>query len=407
MKKIFITCYGGGHVNLINNILPLFENFEVYVLALTKAIEVIDYSKCKVISIEDIFNLYNESEKVEILSLGKEIITNDLTLSTEDSQFYMGIGMFNLIKEYGVELANVKFSKFGRHCFLQKDSALKILDFFKPDIVISTTSPRFELAMIIEAKKRGLVNIQIDDLTADPSVQFIADEIIVLDSIVKERLNLRLNYKPKIHVLGNIVFSNFIKSVLNINSQKLKEKHTIEGIVVTFAPSKNIKLNDCYERIDLIDDFSFTKEFEIFSDIKKSGYDFTLIVRPHRNEDINIYNNFKNLINFRVIDNKLMNIEEAISVSDIWVTSISTTGFQASLVNKVVVTYTHDLDGKNVVKEYESLPFIYANSLEHLGKKLKHALDIINNKTSTHREELFKNKILNSEIKFKNYFNSL
>ena len=155
MKKIFMTCYGGGHAEIIKEVYKNLINIpdiEITILALTTSKYKFEQER---IPYKVITDYYNKEEDEEIYKLGKEFcIKNniDTSIGEDETYLYHGYPLFEQEKKYGKKKVEEGFKKYGRGIFLPLQFMKKILQLEEPNLVVTTNSPRYEKAALIVAK---------------------------------------------------------------------------------------------------------------------------------------------------------------------------------------------------------------------------------------------------------------
>ena len=244
MKKIFMTCYGGGHAEIIKEVYKNLVNIsgvEITILALTTSKYKFEQEK---IPYKLITDYYNKEEEKFIYELGKSFcISNDIdtSIGEDETYLYHGYALYELEKKYSKEKIKEGFKKFGRAIFLPIQFMERVLKNENPDLVITTNSPRYEKATLIVAKNLDIVSLSIEDLfgveykqlTVDAAFFFknlnyntiYGNYLCILTDEVKKNLNT--DKIDKVFITGNPAFDKTIKYFNNIN------KNVIENNIKT------------------------------------------------------------------------------------------------------------------------------------------------------------------------------
>ena len=408
MKKIFMTCYGGGHAEIIKEVYKNLVNIsgvEITILALTTSKYKFEQEK---IPYKLITDYYNKEEEKFIYELGKSFcISNDIdtSIGEDETYLYHGYALYELEKKYSKEKIKEGFKKFGRAIFLPIQFMERVLKNENPDLVITTNSPRYEKATLIVAKNLDIVSLSIEDLFGVEGVQNTSKELIdffqdkiyekaygdyvcVLSEITKK--NLDFNRINKIFITGNPSFDKALEFFMDNNKKEKTKKESITLCYLSQKHPENILIMK-----NLI---KFTEE-----------KDFNLIVKIHPNEKIEDYlKEIDNKINKRV-EIVSSNLYENILKSDIVITIFSTAALEAAILDKPVVTkkiigipFVADL---GVGLEYENIDQMekkineILNNIGDINKKLKEARDKFRPKKKAGEQikEVVK-KILNDEL---------
>lgn len=334
MKKIFMICYGGGHAEIIKETykeLVKEKNFCIKILALTTA----KYKfEAENISYKTIVDYYDKQRDEPIFLLGKNFCIDkniDTLIGKEETYLYYGYALFELEKKYGKEITNKGFERLGRKIFLPLCFMKKILEHEKPDLVITTNSPRYERAALIAAKNLNIKTLSIEDLfgVEDKSMsteiarffndnlyeEIYGDYVCVMSQ--KAIKNLVKNKVSKVFVTGNPSFDKTLKFFYKNDNQN---KNINEKKVICFLtqnrPEKFLLLEKLIEVIQ-----------------KK---DYFLILKIHPNEKKEEYlNKIKN--NSDKIKIEESELYETILKADIIVTMTSTSSLEAMILDRDVI----------------------------------------------------------------------
>ncbi|HIF9454005.1 TPA: hypothetical protein ACX6SX_003452 [Photobacterium damselae] len=337
-KKIYMVCYGGGHVRIIAPLYrKLIDFYDVKILALTTAGEFLDSLSIPYLTFKDYSELFEEN----VRSYG-EVLINSLSsinkISSENSIYYLGCSFSELVKEHGEEEAYHIFNTKGRVAFLPVDTLFKILSFEKPDIVLTTNAPRAERAALIAARSLGIKSICINDNlwisggAREIVTKGLADTICVLSDSIKVKLSM-INPLVNIEVTGTPVFDELkCKSKYLINKSKeiktilladcdLPETHPLyPGVVADPNLGNRIR-----KQLD-------------FLAVKRS---WNVIFRAHPSQSLE-YSDYKNIIISKQTDSLL----ELLADTDIVVTAISTVGIEGLFCGAGLVSIEGTVYGK-------------------------------------------------------------
>lgn len=125
-----------------------------------------------------------------------------------ESVAYFGLSYYDLIVRHGEEEAAKLFAEKGRHAFLQLTVMERVLDEIRPDMVVTTNSPRSEQAAIEVARKRGITTLSMVDLFGVGHFYPLeADYITVLSERVIEYLEAEKSRPTTTYLItGNPAF---------------------------------------------------------------------------------------------------------------------------------------------------------------------------------------------------------
>ncbi|WP_428260205.1 CDP-glycerol glycerophosphotransferase family protein [Gallibacter sp. Marseille-QA0791] len=314
-KRVFMVSYGGGHANIIRNIyleLSKDSNIEIIYLALTTAPNQLKGRSVKYITVRDAAKLLSDREDVKKLGIlyGEPFHNSQIGVSLEDTIYYYGIGMHDLIQEYGKYIAEEKLERYGRKIFLPVDSMKEIVKSINPDVCVITASPRMEMATGIAADGLGIPVVRINDL---PICEKLSHNCIlcVMNEWAKAYAIEKAGVlEENIRVTGQPVFDEDEVEpewLAEFNKEAAKYKRT----VVFFTENgKNQK-----------------KELDSLYEIAEELKDVLFIVKIHPNQEVESF-----------CDSPQKNVwikkglaKNYLHVADVVITTFSTTGMEAAM----------------------------------------------------------------------------
>ncbi len=382
MNKIFMTCYGGGHAEIIKELYKNLVNIldtEITILALTTSKYKFEQEK---IPYKLITDYYDETKDKDIYELGKQFcIKNniDTSIGAEETYLYHGYALYELEKKYSKEKIKEGFRELGRPIFLPIQFMERVLKSENPNLVITTNSPRYEKATLIAAKNLDITSLSIEDLFGkdDSEVTVVlekffndqlyqkvyGDYVCVLSEITKKNLNHeKIN---KVFVTGN---PSFDKTIEFFRENSKKEKIKKEEITICYLSQKH------HENISIMK--------KLIEFIEKK--DFSLIVKIHPNEKIEDYLKEIDKKENKKVEIVNTDLYENISKSDIVITIFSTAALEAAILDKPIVAKKNisvpfldlgiGLEYENISEIEEIINEILDNK-ENINKKLKEARD--------------------------------
>jgi|6_EtaG_2_1085325.scaffolds.fasta_scaffold01083_3 hypothetical protein len=384
MKLLFVA-YGGGHMRLLHHIIQKVINetdFEVRVLALTTGyLDVKEYYSEEIlkrpINYKDLFN--KDLERIQFY--GNELLKENHNpasgLEEEDSIFYLGMSFNDLALENGEEGAWNLYNEKKRHAFLPKRSMKKIIEHESPDVIITTTSPKCELASLFASKELKIPSIQIIDLFGDNYPIPFADDIIVLNEDVKQKLDSRVGDNSRVHAFGQPVFDYTVSKVEEVDKDVVRERLGIskEKPVLLFSPSRYLIYSNDRSILKELDHHIVNEPvFKIFNELRKK-YDFNVIVRPHPNDRADKFLMYVEENNFiDLYKNEDLSLYESISVSDFVVAYNSTILIESALCGKIAFPHNYDQKEAYHWPELMRSPFVYSSNFKNLKNNLDNVL---------------------------------
>lgn len=384
MKLLFIA-YGGGHMRLLHQIAKKAihdKSFNVKIIGLTTGYEdIVNFYNPKIlkkpISYSSIF-----AEDINFIHEYGSLLLNEnhnpnSGLDIEDSRFYLGMSYYDLVLEYGADKARAIYNQKKRHAFLPKRSMKKILEYESPDLLITTTSPKCELASLIEAKKLEIPTMQIIDLFGDNFPTPFADYIIVMNDDVKNKLDSRVDTKSKVYAYGQPVFDYTIEKVLEINRYEARKKLKLKEneIVILFSPSRYLIYSKDRSIVkELNHDIVNKPVFEIFDRLSKD-HNIKVVIRPHPNDDPQKFSKYligKNYIS--LLKNLDYSLYESIAISDFVVAYNSTILIESTLCGKIAFPFNYDSKQSYHWPELTREPFEYSSNFVNLENNLRKSI---------------------------------
>ncbi len=129
-------------------------------------------------------------------------------VSREETIAYHALGYHDLVAEHGEAGAAALYEQRGRAAFEHRELAARIMDRVRPDLVLTTNSPRAEKAVIDCAQARGVPAAVLNDTLASATNDWLhnpayADRILVIADAVRDVLIASGHAPEKIIVTGN------------------------------------------------------------------------------------------------------------------------------------------------------------------------------------------------------------
>ena len=378
MKNILMACYGAGH---INTLLPIAKklnqdgNFDLKFIGFTTAKKVIDASGIPVLELGNI--IQHKDDKV--LNYIKEIVKTNQhpDIKYEDALNYNFIGLKDNIKNFGEDKALSLFRKYGRKSYLPVQTFKNFFKENKFDLIITTSSPRFELAIQKAAHQLSIKSLSVTDLFNTDEYKYICNDdyagyLTVLSTNVKEFL-LEKGYKGEIEVTGNPAFDKLLKedSSKEVNKiRKLLKLNSKDQLILWACPPSNVD-NNCLDPKEV---------FSYLNDFTEKNINYKFIIRQHPNSKI-FEKEFD--LNNGIFCPKDLSLEICLNACDILMTYNSTVLFQAAMLGKKLITHSHsspvfdsrfglDLYNFKSQKEFsETIQFSKKQDFSNLGIDIK------------------------------------
>ena len=381
MKKLFFVTYGGGHANLISLVVSdLIEktDYKITVLALTSGYKQLkkDLYGCEVKAISDYMHLFGPN-KEEIQKFGKKYLKDNYqkhgNVTKEETINYIGLSFFDLATKNGLSEAEKIYNEKGRRAFEPLEAAKRIIISESPDLLVSTSSPRFEIASIRAGKQLGIPTLQILDFFDNQYNAKEADYIGCSNDQTKKILEKNNPNNAKISSVGQPSIERTVMLIKDLDREKLSRKINIDPKKKTIlvATQKLIESRRNYPGGKYID-----KEevyIQLFNEIAKAKKhnDFNVLLRIHpASENIESYSKILEQYPFIIFSNENLNVEESIAVCDLLVTHSSTIAIEAACAKKNVITFKHFYDIDYPWDEFTQDPYIFVPDLKDINKKI-------------------------------------
>jgi len=379
LGKVLFVSYGGGHINIINEVIKeiiKYKNIDFKVLALTTAYDksVSLFSNKYIKKISDYKDLFKKDiEKINYY--GSLILEDNYNassgISKEDTLIYLGLSMFDLVQTYGEKKAFDLYNIKKRQAFIPIRTMKKILEHEGISLVVTTTSPRFEEASLIAANELGMETIQILDLFGELYPLPKANHIVCMNSYISESLKRQGLIKNKYYYFGQPAIEKTVKNILSIDKVIIKNKLGLNNNkVLLYATQKPNIYNEDFSYYDFAGYETINDNiFSIFEFLYEK-YNINILVRLHPNENFNDYKKWFDKYNFVQYINNKYNLEESLAICDVLLNQASTVSVEAISANKDVFTFKYHLDKTFPLPAVMNEPFIFSDGFEELKQKL-------------------------------------
>ena len=379
MRKVLFVSYGGGHINIINEVIKeiiKYKNIDFKVLALTTAYDksVSLFSNKYIKKISDYKDLFKKDiEKINYYGslILEENYNSSSGISREDTLIYLGLSMFDLVQTHGEKEAFDLYNKKQRQAFLPVNIMKNILEYEKTSLVVTTTSPRFEEASLTAANELGIETIQILDLFGELYPLPRANHIICMNNYISESLKKQGLIENKYYHFGQPAIEKTVKNILSVDKVIIKNKLELNSNkTLLYATQKPNIYNEDFSYYDFAGYETINDNiFSIFEFLYEK-YNINILVRLHPNEDFNDYKKWFDKYNFVQYINNKCNLEESLAICDVLLNQASTVSVEAISANKDVFTFKYHLDKTFPLPAVMNEPFIFSDGFEELKQKL-------------------------------------
>lgn len=217
MKRILFVTYGGGHVNAL---LPVIQrlratrpDLELHVLGLTTAAPVLAAAGVPFLGFKDVLR----EDDVAAIEHGRRLAAaTPGQIDPAETVAYLGLSYGDLVAQRGEEGARTAYADKGRMAFLPLTALGRIFDRVRPDLVVTTNSPRGERAAIVTARRRNIRSLVVCDLWLGFELEWLAapdfgDRLLVMNDFVRQKL-IDAGRSPDVVITtGNPAFDRLVE----------------------------------------------------------------------------------------------------------------------------------------------------------------------------------------------------
>lgn len=334
--RILLACYGGGHVHSLIPVAGALQNdhqVALTVLGFTTARAAFQRAGVDA----DSYTVLKRYLTRSCTAIAKPFVS-DLShpdVKPSETLAYFEVGLHDLIETHGRDEALRLVHKQGRVAFCPEKTFRRYLEATRPDLVITSTSPRSELALQRAARALGIPGLAISDLFLQHEASYLCDDryaqhISVIAGYVADFLRDNGCRQARLYVTGNPAFDELFSAVAERDGQKLRDRFLIrpENRLVTWiATPHDVSLRGK----PFIRSAKVIEYLERFCDAHP-GYKYA--IRPHPNRPIKLPANCRHGV---LLDNAF-SIESVLWASDVVSLETSTVGLQAALIGRPVIT---------------------------------------------------------------------
>lgn len=260
-------------------------------------------------------------------------------VDSSESLLYLGVNYAQWVADYGEAQAASMYATQGRRGFYPLEFLRAILKAVKPDIVVTTNSPRSEQAAVEAAIGLSIPTLSMVDLFLRPSDPFCqrrlyADKLTVISDDVKQVLHSVGIAPSRVVVTGNPAFDTLASAAVQQQARDFRQRLGWEDLkVVMFAghtedspgtPSNWRGRLFCVEVESRLRDWVNQRD------------DRALIVRYHPSES-HLYPWLMQHPRIHRSDPSLEPLHPVLLATDIVVVQTSTVGLEASLGGRAVL----------------------------------------------------------------------
>jgi hypothetical protein len=198
VPRALFVCYGGGHAKMVLAVVRALARdtaWEPVILGLTIAGPQLRAAGVDARGYVDLVRPGDD----EALAHGRRILGDShdprTGIAVEESVAYLGLSYQDLVERLGAVSADDLYRSHGRHAFLQRGPMRRAIEKWRPDVVVTTNSPKSERAALVIAREMGIATVAMEDLLGirqalirDFVPPFRADRLCVGSTIAIENL---------------------------------------------------------------------------------------------------------------------------------------------------------------------------------------------------------------------------
>lgn len=164
-RRIMAVTYGGGHVAMMIPVLRELqaEGHHVDVVGLTTARLPLERAGFVPLGFRHVLTARDRAAADCGRRLVERLPASD-KVSIEESVAYLGLSYVDLEEQHGAVEAARRFAERGRQAFVPLGPMRRLIECVRPDVVVTSNSPRGEIAAIMAAEERSISTVRIVDL---------------------------------------------------------------------------------------------------------------------------------------------------------------------------------------------------------------------------------------------------
>ncbi|QJF52876.1 hypothetical protein [Roseobacter ponti] len=215
-RRVLFVTYGGGHAQMVTPVIEALRGcIGITVLAMPAAIAHFNNTGAEVLTFRDLIELPSDDRALEY---GEELANahhSDHTgIPRQESVAYLGLSYADLVQRTGEEAAGAALAARGRQAFLPLGVLQRVVERVRPDVIVTTSSPRAEAAALRVARARGIPGIAMIDLFSGiDGYTLEASDATFLTEAAVDSCRRQGFFDPGItqaHITGNPAFDRLI-----------------------------------------------------------------------------------------------------------------------------------------------------------------------------------------------------
>lgn len=287
-----MVTYGGGHVAMLAPVARslIARGHRVVFLALTTAGGYLERAGIPFIGYRDL----PDADQADVVAWGRQL-TSELpsggSIELAESIAYMGLNYRELVAEHGQDGAAQVFADKGRRAFCPIGLFKRWLGELRPSLVIATSAPRSEQAVLEAASALGIASICTVDLFGLQEIQWIkrpgyASRICVLNQQVRDIFVANGCDADGVVVTGNPAFERLRQPQVQEagSAMRIAKNWGQDETVILWASQVEPELHPFARRVG---DPTLPRRIEaILRDFVSSHAKYRLVLRYHPSENV-------------------------------------------------------------------------------------------------------------------------
>lgn len=256
-------------------------------------------------------------------------------IDPEDARAYYAIGLKDLSASIGLDAALSCIRMQGRQCFEPIATCRALLERLEPDLLVTSTCPRSELALNKAARSLQIKALAVGDLfLRHESAYVCAPDYASHLSVIAESVGQRLRNQgcsSEIHVCGNPAFDSLFDPACQMLAETFRKSLGLDS-------SNHLLLWACHPAVKVLTGRQFVEPMAMLSALedyaaRHSGV--RLLIRQHPSAPLFAADQEVRHGSICAPD---LPLETCLNAVDQVVLEVSTVGLQAALLGKPLVT---------------------------------------------------------------------
>lgn len=236
-RTILFVCYGGGHATMIAPVVKELNrkcpSLDTVVIGLTSARTTLMREGIPFLGFQD---FVDPNQDKDALALGEALIGENeaphLDIPRDESVAYLGMSFMDLIAEYGEDKARQLYAEKQRQSFIPLGTMRRIFDRIMPSFVVTTTSPRAELAARRVGRERGVPTMAITDMLSSDAyiAEMHVNHLTVISRSAEKVYSTSVKVMADhIHRVGNPAMDRMVENAGKSIDETWRDSHFSPG----------------------------------------------------------------------------------------------------------------------------------------------------------------------------------